>query len=276
MTSGTIKSFFTNLFQQTDSSAALFLTNLKQGDPVPLRILQLMPHTVSFDMRLKIFRDWIALDRSMVPKMTNRYITVRRTRVLEDGFHYLWDLPPSAWKGVIRVSFVNELGVDEIGIDQGGPFKDFLTMLISEAFEPNYGLFTATKLNSFYPSATSSIHGQDHISLFEFIGKAIGKAVYEGILLDVQFAGFLLARLLGRNVFLEELKELDDEVWKNLTFIKHYEGDVEDLGLTFETDEEVLGKVKSHELKFVNITRTTYKILNFFCLIAWARYSCDE
>jgi ubiquitin-protein ligase E3 B len=42
--------------------------------------------------------------------------------------------------------------------------------------------------------------------------------------LDVQFAEFLLARLLGRNVFLEELKELDEEVWRNLTFIKHYEG----------------------------------------------------
>jgi ubiquitin-protein ligase E3 B len=50
--------------------------------------------------------------------------------------------------------------------------------------------------------------------------------LYEGILLDIKFAGFLLARLLGRNVFLEELKELDEEVWKNLIFVKHYEGTV--------------------------------------------------
>lgn len=97
-------------------------------------------------------------------------------------------------------------------------------MMISEAFEPNYGLFSSTKTNSFYPSATSIVHGRNHILLFEFIGKAIGKALYEGILLDVKFAGFLLARLLGRNVFLEELKELDEEVWKSLTFIKHYDG----------------------------------------------------
>jgi ubiquitin-protein ligase E3 B len=52
----------------------------------------------------------------------------------------------------------------------------------------------------------------------------IGKAVYEGILLDVQFAKFFLAKLLGRNVFLQELQELDEELWKSLTFIKHYEG----------------------------------------------------
>ncbi|CAO3647479.1 unnamed protein product [Mucor hiemalis] len=260
-----IKSFFSSIFNNVElngsigntrkttssSSASLFLSNLRQGDPVPLRILQLMPHTVSFDMRLKIFRDWVALDRSIIINKSNgKIITVRRGQVLEDGFQGLSGLSPSAWKGTIRVAFVNELGATEAGIDQGGPFKDFLTMMISEAFEPNYGLFSSTKTNSFYPSATSIVHGRNHILLFEFIGKAIGKALYEGILLDVKFAGFLLARLLGRNVFLEELKELDEEVWKSLTFIKHYEGDVEELGLTFEADENTFGKIESHELKY--------------------------
>lgn len=125
MTTG-VKSFFSNLLQSdsnNSNTSKLFLSNLRMGDPVPLRILQLMPHTVSFDMRLKIFRDWIALDRSMAPKTTQRFITVRRSHILEDGFAQLAGLPASAWKGTIRVSFVNELGVDEIGIDQGGPFK---------------------------------------------------------------------------------------------------------------------------------------------------------
>jgi ubiquitin-protein ligase E3 B len=44
-------------------------------------------------------------------------------------------------------------------------------MMISEAFEPNYGLFAATKTNSYYPSPASSVHGTNHIQLFEFIGK---------------------------------------------------------------------------------------------------------
>ncbi|CEP11047.1 hypothetical protein [Parasitella parasitica] len=249
-----VKSFFRALFSSEGrkdlSSATMFLENLKQGDPVPLRILQLMPHTVSFDMRLKIFREWVALDKYSLPKTTNKHITVKRTQVLDDGYLQLVNLPTSGWKGTIKVSFVNEFGIAEAGIDQGGPFKEFLTMMITEAFEPNYGLFSSTKSNSFYPNATSSVHGSHHIQLFEFIGKALGKALYEGVLLDVQFAGFLLARLLGRNVFLEELKELDEEVWRNLTFIKHYEGDVEDLCLSFETDELVFGKHESHELKF--------------------------
>ncbi|KAI8884282.1 HECT-domain-containing protein [Backusella circina FSU 941] len=284
MTSG-VKSFFSSLFQNmnqeekrnngnskklSSSTASLFLNSVRQGDPVPLRVLQLMPHTIPFNIRLQIFRDWIALDRTTVMNTGNKIIRVRRDRVLEDGYHGLCGLSPSSWKGNIRVSFVNELGVDEAGIDQGGPFKDFITMLISEAFEPNHGLFAATKTNSYYPNPTSSVHGANHIQLFEFIGKTIGKALYEGVLLDVQFAGFLLARLLGRNIFLEELKELDEEVWRNLTFIKHYEGDVEDLGLTFEADEDVFGKIQSHDLKYSgkNISVTSDNKVEYIYLMA--------
>ncbi|KAG1057308.1 hypothetical protein G6F43_000853 [Rhizopus delemar] len=262
---------FTSLFQSkkkdANDSAALFLANFNQGGPVPLRILQLMSHTVPFDVRLKIFRDRINLEQP--PSFENSHlITVKRGQVLLDGYQQLSSLPTSAWKGKIRVNFINELGMEEAGIDRGGPFKEFITTLISEAFKPNYGLFEATSQNSFYPSPSSAVHGKNHIQLFEFIGKAIGKAVCEGILLDVQFASFLLAKLLGRNVFLEELKELDEDVWKNLIYVKNYEGDVEVLGLTFEVDEDVFGKIESHELKYrgkhvpvVNSNRIEYVYL---------------
>lgn len=134
-----IKSFFSSLFNENNqdpSSAAMFLANLKQGDPVPLRILQLMPHTVSFDMRLKIFREWVELDKYTTLKTANRHITVKRSQVLEDGYQQLVNLPASAWKSTIRVSFVNELGIPEAGIDQGGPFKGMRHYI----FRSNYAL----------------------------------------------------------------------------------------------------------------------------------------
>jgi ubiquitin-protein ligase E3 B len=114
----------------------------------------------------------------------------------------------------------------------------------------------------------------------------IGKAIYEGILLDCSFAVFLLAKILGRNVFLEALQELDEDVWRNLIFLKHYEGiplpytslsvtftysffflvigNVEDLGLTFATDEKKLDSVVTTELKYVRLTHTTIPTL---CLL---------
>ena len=52
----------------------------------------------------------------------------------------------------------------------------------------------------------------------------IARAIQEGILVDVQFAGFFLSKMTGRAVFLEDLIGLNDELWKNLTFLKRYDG----------------------------------------------------
>ncbi|KAL0084134.1 hypothetical protein F4703DRAFT_1859369 [Phycomyces blakesleeanus] len=254
VTDPSTKSNVLSLFNSSASSSSKtseFLTHFRQGDMLPLRILQLMPHTVSFDTRLKIFRDWIHMDRATSNAGRSRVITVRRNFVLEDGLRGLSNLSPTAWKGTIRVSFVNELGIEEAGIDQGGPFKDFISLLVAEVFKPSCELFAATpKTNLFYPAASSHIIGASHVAYFELIGKIIGKAVYEGILIDAQFASFLLSKLLGRNVFLEELRELDEDIWRNLTFVKHQDN-IEDLGLTFATDEQINGKVVTHELKFL-------------------------
>ena len=118
------KSTLLSLFTTSKASTAQpFLDRLRHGDPVPLRILQLMPHTVPFKTRLMVFRDWVGLDRAALLATSSRAIRVRRQNVLEDGFRGLSGLPPSAWKGTIRVKFVNDLGMEEAGIDQGGPFK---------------------------------------------------------------------------------------------------------------------------------------------------------
>lgn len=48
-------------------------------------------------------------------------------------------------KGVIRVKFVNDLGVDEAGIDQDGVFKEFLEEIIKRVFDPALNLFKVFK-----------------------------------------------------------------------------------------------------------------------------------
>ncbi|CAG8486719.1 11388_t:CDS:10, partial [Acaulospora colombiana] len=80
-------------------------------------------------------------------------------------------------------------------------------------------------------------------------GRMIARAVQEGILCDVQFAEFFLSKLSGRAVFLEDLVGLNNELWKNMMFLKRYDGNVEDLGLYFSIDEEINGQITSKELK---------------------------
>lgn len=50
----------------------------------------------------------------------------------------------------IRVTFVNELGVEEAGIDGGGIFKDFMENITRAAFDVQYGLFKVS--HSFFSS----------------------------------------------------------------------------------------------------------------------------
>lgn len=60
---------------------------------------------------------------------------------IQDGYRQLAQIPVQSMKGVIRVKFVNEQGLDEAGIDQDGVFKEFLEETISKVFDPALSLF---------------------------------------------------------------------------------------------------------------------------------------
>ncbi|CAG8496391.1 2011_t:CDS:10 [Funneliformis caledonium] len=223
-----------------------FLDRIRDNDPISIKILNLLPHTIPFETRLEIFRDYL---KNGVPIILNSeiMIRVRRDHVLDDGYKHLGGLNPVKTKGRIRVKFVNETGAEEDGVDQGGPFKEFITQLIAEAFDPSCGLFAVTPNSSMlYPNHQNT---STKITLYSFLGKMIARAIQEGILVDVQFAGFFLSKMAGRAVFLEDLIGLDDDLLKNLLFLKRYDGNVEDLGLYFAVDEESNGKVVSKDLR---------------------------
>ncbi|KAJ9576499.1 hypothetical protein L9F63_025603, partial [Diploptera punctata] len=99
-------------------------------------------------------------------------------RIVEDGYRQHCNASSQALKGVIRVRFINEQGLDEAGIDQDGVFKEFLEETIKRVFDPSLNLFRVTSEERLYPSPTSYMQ-DDHLQLFEFVGRMLGKAVYE-------------------------------------------------------------------------------------------------
>ncbi len=164
-------------------------------------------------------------------------------------------MPSDRLKQTIKVVFINELRMKEAGIDHHGLFKEFLSTLCSSIFQPNLNLFLPTPSNdgTVVPSTTSAItaaaDGLDHLQVFEFCGKMLGKAVYEGITTDIPFAAFVYSKILGRHCFFEDLPTLEPVLYKSLTFLKKYTGDCADLGLTFSIDKAVFGKVETVEIK---------------------------
>ncbi|XP_033475406.1 ubiquitin-protein ligase E3B [Epinephelus fuscoguttatus] len=243
-----------------DLKPSLLFQELEKGKKRAQLLLQYIPHVIPHKNRVLLFRNIVTKEKeslglvetsSASPHVT--HITIRRSRMLEDGYDQLRRLPANSIKGVIRVKFVNDLGVDEAGIDQDGVFKEFLEEIIKKVFNPALNLFKTTSGNErLYPSPTSYIH-ENHLQLFEFVGKMLGKAIYEGIVVDVPFASFFLSQVLGHHhstfySSIDELPSLDSEFYKNLTSIKRYDGDVGDLGLTLSYDEDVMGQLVCHEL----------------------------
>ncbi|EEB13316.1 ubiquitin-protein ligase, putative [Pediculus humanus corporis] len=242
-----------------DIKVCTFISDLEKGKKNTQALLQKMPHIIPHFERVQLFRKYISnekavygLTESACASPHSTLITVHRKRIVEDGYRQLALLPSRALKGVIRVRFVNEQGLDEAGIDQDGVFKEFLEETIKRVFNPSLNLFRVTSEERLYPSPTS--HLQDHhLQLFEFVGRMLGKAVYEGIVVDVPFASFFLSQLLGQQhqalySSIDELPSLDQDLYRSLTFIKHHQGDVQELDLTFSVDEDYLGKIVTHEL----------------------------
>ncbi|XP_015600022.1 ubiquitin-protein ligase E3B isoform X2 [Cephus cinctus] len=261
-----------------------FLTDLEKGRRGAALLLSIMPHVIPHSERVVLFRKHVAdekavmgLTESACNSPPSTLITIHRSRIVEDGYRQLAMLPSQALKGVIRVRFVNEQGLDEAGIDQDGVFKEFLEETIKRVFDPSLNLFKATSENRLYPSPTSSMQ-DNHLQLFEFVGRMLGKAVYEGIVVDVPFASFFVSQFSGRAgganySWLDELASLDRDLYRSLTLVKHFKGDVRQLELTFSLDDDVLGKLVTHELilggRVIPVTNQTK--INYIHLMAHFR-----
>lgn len=74
----------------------------------------------------------------------------------------------------------------------------------------------------------------------------VPQALYENMLVEMPFASFFLSKLLGTSadVDIHHLASLDPEMYRNLLFLKSYEGDVEELGLNFTVVNNDLGEAQ--------------------------------
>jgi ubiquitin-protein ligase E3 C len=110
--------------------------------------------------------------------------------------------------------------VEEAGIDGGGIFKDFMENITRAAFDVQYGLFKETVDHLLYPNPGSGLVHEQHLQYFHFLGSLLGKAMYEGILVDLPFATFFLSKLKQKSNFLNDLPSLDPELYRHLLFLK--------------------------------------------------------
>ncbi|XP_076935775.1 E3 ubiquitin-protein ligase UPL6-like isoform X2 [Bidens hawaiensis] len=236
-------------------------------------ILKQAPFLVPFTSRVKLFTSQLAAikERPGSHSLFNRTtFKIRRDGVLEDAFSQLSTLSEEDLRGVIRVTFVNEFGVEEAGIDGGGIFKDFMEDITRAAFDMQYGLFKETIDHLLYPNPGSGMIHEQHLQFFHFLGIILGKAMFEGILVDIPFATFFLSKLKQKHNYLNDLPSLDPELYRHLIFLKRYEGDLAELELYFVIFNNDFGEQTAEELiqNGKNVRVGNDNVITFIHLVA--------
>ena len=219
-------------------------------------LIEFLPHTLPFADRVGIFTAALAEDqrRQMTETWRSRWAVrqIRRDHLVEDGLS-LFD--SVSLRELVRVEFVGEAG-----IDGGGLFKEFMHLWTKSVMDPQFGLFSQLEGTGRLSPAVDAflLAHADH--LFRAAGRAVGKALYEMVLLETHLGEAFLARVIGRSVGLEQLLELDPSLYRNLKFV-HDAENVELLGLTFSagTDHELIAG--GSEIAVTNTNKVRYVLL---------------
>ncbi|KAF1836157.1 hypothetical protein BDW02DRAFT_567357 [Decorospora gaudefroyi] len=259
-----------------------------------LEILQNMPFFIPFTTRVQIFREFVNLDMTKrrgssdpelwrfrlmhQPNARGQFekhaAKIRRENEFEDAFEQFYDLGQGL-KEPISITFMDQFGAPEAGIDGGGVTKEFLTSVTNRAFLPTdyIDMFVENDQHLLYPNpAAVEEHKEalrqaglqenspefrsqiiELLQRYEFLGRIIGKCLYEGILVDVNFAPFFLRKWAltggagsapnesGYRPTLNDLRDLDEELYQGLHKLKTYDGDVEDVfSLNFTVTDTVV------------------------------------
>ena len=170
------------------------------------RVLTAAPQAMPFNRRVNMFNSLIEADKARTqdesgvmrqilqamqdgeeePEIPGREnVTIRRHELYSDSKRRLNRLGKRLKKRV-QVTFINEHGMQEAGIDGGGVFKEFIDDLISDAFIPaerpsdedsHPDFFTVTPLQTLKVNKALD-ESPDTLSNFQFLGRVLGKAIY--------------------------------------------------------------------------------------------------
>ncbi|KAJ5815527.1 hypothetical protein N7474_007304 [Penicillium riverlandense] len=165
-------------------------------------------------------------------------LSVRRDQVFLDSFKSLYFKNADEVKyGKLNIRFHGEEGVDA-----GGVTREWFQVLARGMFNPNYALFipVAADRTTFHPNRLSGINEQ-HLMFFKFIGRIIGKAMYEGRVLDCHFSRAVYKSILGRSVSIKDMETLDLDYYKSLLWM--LENDITDIITeTFAIETDAFGE----------------------------------
>uniref|UniRef100_A0A1I7UEW2 E3 ubiquitin-protein ligase n=1 Tax=Caenorhabditis tropicalis TaxID=1561998 RepID=A0A1I7UEW2_9PELO len=215
----------------------------RTGKPVgPLGVVGVqMALEKSFRWKIAQFR-YLCLSNS-VPNHVK--ITVSRNNVFEDSFQEIMRKNAVDLRRRLYIQFRGEEG-----LDYGGVAREWFFLLSHEVLNPMYCLFMYAGNNNYSLQINpASFVNPDHLKYFEYIGRFIAMALFHGKFIYSGFTMPFYKKMLNKKIVLKDIEQVDSEIYNSLMWIKDNNIDECDMELYFVADYELLGELKTYELK---------------------------
>ncbi|EJK61369.1 hypothetical protein THAOC_18147 [Thalassiosira oceanica] len=177
-----------------------------------------------------------------------------REYLLSDSMEAVMSLSRKDLRKVWRFEFIGEAG-----IDVGGLAREWFELVTDEVFDPDMGLWQTSATNQMCmqinPASGEFISyiacPEDHLIYFRFIGRIMGKAMFDRQLVKGHMVKHLYKHILGWPVMFSDLKDIDEEYYNSLKGLKDMKDmgeNIECLCADFTTTEETFGGKRVVEL----------------------------
>jgi len=185
-------------------------------------------------------------------------IQVRRDFLLSDSLVSVMSLGRDDLRKTWRFEFLGEEGVDA-----GGLAREWFQLVTEEIFNPDRGLWWSNEGSQMFMQINASSKlscGNDHLVYFRFLGRVMGKALFDQRLISGHMVRHVYKHILGWPVTFNDLELVDEQYYQNLKKLTTYEKEeLEMLCLDFTYTEQSMGVSKEIELakngKSIDVTQ---------------------
>ena len=172
-------------------------------------------------------------------------INIRREHLLHDSIEAVMSLGRYDLRKIWRFEFLGEAGVDA-----GGLAREFYELVTDSIFDADTGLWLSNSTNQMAmrinPASEISCP-EDHLIYFRFLGRVMGKAMFDGHLVKGHMVRHVYKHILGWPITFEDLELADEEYYNSLKSLLQVDN-VEDMCLDFTFTEDALGMNRVVEL----------------------------
>lgn len=168
---------------------------------------------------------------------------MRREHLLADSVDAVMSLGREDMRKRWRIEFSGEPG-----IEAGGLTREWFELVTEQIFDVNFGLWSFGVNNQMSMTINPSSYFVDEdLRYFRFLGRIMGRALFDGQLIKGHMSRFLYKHLLGWPITFQDLESQDEEYYKALKNLCKVD-DISALFIDFTINEPEFGSRKTIDL----------------------------